>query len=117
MQTPYFYSVPSADDAAGNYSNQRLSGTGTAESHTTRPLVPSRGHMIIVGPTAVYLRFSSSLNLTNAVDATRDVYVPANTAFPFLPTKNKQGGWGTNVVYAEAADGASAYTVDIFQAV
>ena len=117
MQTPYFYSVPSSDEKAGVYTNQKLSGTGTTESHTLRPLVPSRGHMLIVGAVPVFIRFALTTGLANAVDATRDIYVPANTAFPFLPTKNAQGEWGTVVVYAEAADGSSAYTVDVFQAI
>lgn len=118
MQTPYFYSVPSSDDAAGQYTNQKLSGTGAVESHTQRPLIASRGHMLVVGDTAVVVRFSNQLGLPDgAVDITRDLYLPANTAFPFLPTKNNKDNWGTIVVYVEAADGASDYTVDVFQAI
>lgn len=117
MQTPFFYSVPSSDETAGIYSNQKLSGTGTAESHTTRPLIPSRGHLLVVGSVPVFVRFALETGLVNAVDATRDLYIPANTAFPFIPTKNVQSSWGTVVVYAEAADGVSAYTVDVFLAI
>ena len=117
MQRPFFYNVPSGDDNAGTYTNQKLSGTGTTESHTLRKLTPDRGHTLIVGAVPVFIRFSRNTGTANAVSSTTAVRFPAGAVFHFLPTENVQGDWGTTVVYAEAADGVSAYTVDVFQSV
>jgi len=113
---PYFYLPPSSDSLAGNYSPKKLAGTGSVESSSVK-LVPSRGYLLIVGAAPVSVRFSNKTGLVNAVDVTRDIRLPANTIFPFLAIDNKDGQWGTTVVYVEAFDGAAVYSVDIVQAV
>lgn len=115
MQPPFFYVPPSHDNTASN-SVIKLAGTGTTESTHVRALVPDKGHILVVGAAPVYVSFRLNRLSSGAVDPATALRLPANIAFPFRPIKNVKGKTGSVFVSVEAADGAAAYTVDIWQA-
>ena len=103
--------APLADaGSAGNRQPQRLAATGATETATVRRLKPGHLHLLLVGAAGVRVRFSadSGLTLGTAVSNTRDVVYGPWTTIPFVPEDDNAGS-GSTYVYAEAADGASAY--------
>lgn len=98
--------APLVDDSVpGNRVPQRLSGTGTTESKTSRRLTEGHLHLLMVGAAGVRVRFSSNgaIGAGTAVSNTRDVVYGPWTIVPFVPDVN------STFVYAEAADGVAAY--------
>lgn len=108
---------PLVDDQAPGYRTpQRLAGTGTAETQTHRSLSEGKIHLLLVGAAGVRVRFSSNKALgAGAVDPTRDVVYGPWSQIPFTPEADDANSWGSTFVYAEAADGASAYELCVVQ--
>jgi len=108
----FFPLAPLVDSGApGNRQPQRLADSGATESQTQRKLIPGKVHLLLVGSTGVRVRFSADGSLgAGAVDATRDVVYGPWTVFPFIPEEG-----GSTYVYAEAADGTSAYECFVVQ--
>lgn len=115
MQPSFFFVPPSHDNTAAR-TVIKLSNTGTTESSNTKALVASRGHVLVVGAVPVYVSFKLLGGVANSVSATTALRLPAGAILPFKPVKDVDGGVGSVFVYVEAADGVSAYTVDIWQA-
>ncbi len=108
---------PSSDAAApGGRQPILLSSTGTTETSTGQ-LVPDHQYCIVVGNTPIRVTFRATTGTANAV-ATTDMLLVAGAQFKFIPwiVKSVNGStpYGTTVVYAEAADGVSAYTATVF---
>lgn len=105
--------APLVDSGAlGSRVPQRLANTGATETVTSRKLKTGHLHLLMVGAAGVRIRFSAtgSIALGTAVVNTRDVVYGPWTVVPFVPEDDGQGN-GSTFVYAEAADGASAYEV------
>jgi len=107
------YHIPPMDNSSG-HSPQKLSGTGTAESHNISELTPGRDACLQVGAVPIYVSFRRAPNLTNQVDAALHLRLPAGALFLFRTIQGKDHG--STFVYVEAADGASAYTADVWLA-
>lgn len=107
-----FYPLPPLADvnAPGNRQVQRLAGTGTTEDSNSRPLIRGKVHVLYVGAEAVRVRFSGTAALVGAVDPARDVVYGPWSQVPFVPETDY-----SVYVYAEAADGVSAYECSIVQ--
>lgn len=107
------YSIPPL--GAGAYSPQILAGMGTTESHNAQALRPGRTASLITDDVAVFASFRSAVGLANQVDAATAVRIPPNTIFKFRILENVRLGFGSTVVYVEAADGSSSYRVCLWQ--
>lgn len=107
----FFPLAPLVDSGTpANRSPQRLSGTGTAESRTSRGLITGKVHLLCVGAAGVRIRVSATGSVgAGAVDPTRDVVYGPWSQVPFVPDQFSQ------FVYAEAADGAAAYECVVYQ--
>jgi hypothetical protein len=104
----------------GNRIPQRLADTGVTESQTHRKLIVGKVHVLLVGAAPVRIRWSANGALgAGAVDPTRDTVYAAFSAVPFVPEENAHPDGvtvaGSTYVYAEAADGVSAYEVFVHQ--
>lgn len=111
----FFPLPPLADaNAPGNRSPQRLAGTGTGESRTSRALKPGKIHLLLVGAAGVRVRFSGASIGAAAVDSTRDVVYGPWSVIPFVP-EQIDSTTGSTFVHAEAADGAAAYECFVVQ--
>lgn len=113
--------VPPMDGTAvpGNLQSQRLAGTGTTESSTSRRLIRGHIHEIVVGATAVRVSFRPKSGIANAV-ATTSMIIPAYGSYQFVALIGPEDdagdpAWGSVYVYVEAADGASAYEAHVVQ--
>ena len=95
--------------AASNYSPQRLAGTGTTEASNSRAFAKDRIHMMTVGVQAVYVLFGENPGGGANVGSANGALLPAGTVFTFRASKSAR------YAYVEAADGASAYEVTVWQ--
>jgi len=113
----FFPLPPLVDDQVlGNRTPQRLAGTGTAETQTHRSLSEGKIHLLLVGAGGVRVRFSGNKALgAGAVDPTRDVVYGPWSQIPFVPESDDANSRGSTYVYAEAADGTSAYEAFVVQ--
>lgn len=109
-----FSPFPPSRDTGSNVLPMLLSGTGTAESSTPK-LTEGRSYTISVGAVPVRLSFHFATGLSNAVDPTQDyLTIAANTMYTFTAWANNDQSAGALCLYAEAADGTSAYTASVW---
>lgn len=112
--------VPPMDGAPGAYTPQQLSGSGATEVHNSRRLTRGHLHELIVGSQGVRVSFRGKSGISDAVDDTTSVVLPADTIYPFLALegeKDENGDpkWGSTYVYVEADDGASDFEAWVVQ--
>lgn len=100
-------------NAPGNLTPQVISGTGTSEESNSRPFAVDRMHWLIVGNEPVRVGFSAKGDLTDAIDSTNGVILPAGYVFSFKAFGGPD--WGARYVYVEAADGSAEFEVSVIQ--
>jgi hypothetical protein len=102
---------PNVADIPGSRVPSRVAGTGTTEGRIPAALTPGRSYLLIAEANGVRVRFSANPAIAagSAVDATRDVAIGPWQSMEFVADKLAA------YVYAEAADGASAYALTLIK--
>ena len=107
------YHIPPMEGSS-RFSSQKISGTGTTEAHNEVGLTPGRTAVLVVGAAPVFVSFRKTAGLTTVVSSASSLRLPAGAEFKFRTIEGPD--FGALFVYAEAADGIAAYTVDVWQA-
>lgn len=100
--------VPPMKDS-GQYTPQRLAGTGTAEDSNSRAFSKDRMHVLSVGLVPVRVLFGATPGGGSDIGAAEGVVLAAASFFTFRSSLK------ASYVYVEAADGAATYEAAVWQ--